>query len=351
MYEQQQSMEGHSTIGRGHIYYYLHQQLLAHYNLQRLSNGLGPIEEFHFDHIETPYHPHLRHINGLEYPGRSDDVNLNLHHESLVKNVRVLEHRILEAIDQGHVVTPQAAFLSLYQPQGLNILGEMIEGTGRSVNPRYYGSFQAAARQLLGLTPAFNNIWDYTPSALDSYETSVRDPAFYQLYKRVINIFLRYQDSLPAYQYNDIILPGVKIEKIMFPELLTYWEPYMVDIDNSIVQPVNKIEQENLKIKAQIPRLNHKPYEYQIVVNSDKSIHNAVVRVYLGPKVDYDGKLVHMNTHRHYFVELDQFVYERELFFFYILILFNKLVYFNFSTLQSSKARTSLSETANMHHT
>ncbi|WP_408673340.1 hypothetical protein, partial [Vibrio alginolyticus] len=59
-----------------------------------------------------------------------------------------------------------------------------------------------------------------------------------------------------------------------------------------------------------MPRLNHKPYEYQIHVNSEKPLANAVVRVYLGPKHDYDGSIIDINRHRHYFVELDQFVYD-----------------------------------------
>lgn len=300
-------------IGRGSIYLYLHQQLLAHYNLQRLSAGLGPIHDIDIEHVKTPYHPHLNLINGLQFAGRSGDVYHSHFHQQLVKTVYRLEKRIMNAIDSGYVITPQQSFLSLYQPQGLNILGELIEGTGKSVNPRYYGSYQAVARQLLGGAPEFATIWGYTPAALDLHETSTRDPVLYQLYKRVINLVLHYQQSLPAYQYGDLVLPGVSIEKVIVPNLVTYYDYQIVDLSSGIVQPVNKVEQENLKVKGQVTRLNHKPYEYQIYVNSEKPITNAVVRVYLGPKHDYDGKVIDINQHRHYFVELDQFVYDRKL--------------------------------------
>ncbi|XP_044577115.1 hexamerin-like isoform X2 [Cotesia glomerata] len=297
-------------IGRGSIYYYIHHQLMAHYNLQRLSHGLGPIEEIDYEHVQTPYHPHLYLTNGLQFAGRSHDITLTPYYADLVRNVYALEHRIVNAIDSGYVITPQQAFVSLFHSEGLNILGEIIEGTGKSINPRYYGSYQAVARQLLGNAPEFANIWEYTPAPLDLHETSVRDPVFYKLYKRVIKFFQRYQESLPAYQYNDLVIPGVTIEKIVFPDVNTYFDTQIVDIDNGIYQPVNKHEQENLKVKAEVKRLNHKPYEYQIFVNSDKPVSNAVVRVYIAPKYDYDGKLVDINHHRHYFVELDQFVYD-----------------------------------------
>lgn len=124
-------------IGKGARYYYLHQQLLAHYELNRLGNGLGPIEEIDYEEIEAPYQPHLRYMNGLEFPERSESVDLTSNNEDLVKLVKTLERRLIEAIDRGHVFTPHNAFLSLYHPQGLNILGELIEGTGRSVNPRF----------------------------------------------------------------------------------------------------------------------------------------------------------------------------------------------------------------------
>lgn len=86
--------------------------------------------------VQAPYQPHLRYINGLEFPGRPQNLHLSPYRNNLIQVVRNIERRLMEAIDAGHVLTPQGTFLSLYQPQGLNILGELIQGTGRSVNPR-----------------------------------------------------------------------------------------------------------------------------------------------------------------------------------------------------------------------
>lgn len=189
---------------------------------------------------------------------------------------------------------------------------------------RYYGSLQAAARQLLGNAPQVQNIHDYTPSVLELSQVAVQDPAFYQLYHKVIQLFRHYQNSLPAYQYNDIVLPGVTIQNVQISPLVTFFNDYYVDLDSAVQQPVNQQhqqqqaqqtlqqqQQQQQHIKAQVKRLDHKPYEYVITVQSEQNVPGAVVRVYLGPKYDYQGKPISISQHRHQFVELDQFVTDR----------------------------------------
>ncbi|KAG5309971.1 CRPI protein, partial [Pseudoatta argentina] len=307
-YQQQGSQNQEDHIGQGSVYYYLHQQLLARYELNRLSNGLGPIQNIDYVNVQVPYQPHLRTTNGLELPGRPQNLQLSPNKNNLIQTVRKVDQRLIEAIDSGHVITPQGAFLSLYQPQGLNILGELIQGTDRSVNPRYYGSLQAAARQLLGNAPETQNIYDYTPSVLELEQIAVRDPVFYQFNKHIIQLFTQYQNSLPAYQYNDILLPGVTIQNVHISPLVTLFNDYYVDLEGAAQQQVDQQQQvQQQHIKAQVKRLDHKPYEYQITVQSEQNVPNVVVRFYLGPKYDYYGKPISISQHRHQFVELDQF--------------------------------------------
>lgn len=136
MQQQAGQQDQQANIGRGAQYLYLHQQLLARYELNRLSNGLGPIEDVDYENVQSLYQPHLRGLNGLEFAGRPKNLQLQPQRNQLIQHVATLEKRLRDAIDSGNVITPQGVFLSLYQPQGMNILGDLIEGTGRSVNPR-----------------------------------------------------------------------------------------------------------------------------------------------------------------------------------------------------------------------
>jgi hypothetical protein len=306
----------YSTIGHGSHYYYIHQQLLARYNLERLGQGLGPIKELdsYYEHIETPFDSHLRFLNGVNFPVRNEHIYITPKHHNyeLLRLVRKLEQRIVEAIDLGHVMTPQGTFLSLYQPQGLNILGELIEGTGRSINPRYYGSFQSVAKSLLGNVPEFNNIWEFTPSPLEFGTTAVRDPIFYQLYSKILEFFHYYQQALPAYQYNDIVTPGVSIEKVEVGDLITYFSDSEVDLTNAVPHPISQDYKPYSTVKAHLKRLDHKQYEYTIHVQAQKAVPSSVIRIFVGPKYNYNGQHIDINEHRHYFFELDQFVYDRK---------------------------------------
>lgn len=192
------------------------------------------------------------------------------------------------------IITPQGVFISLYQPNGINIFGELIEGTGHSINPRYYGAFAQVAKQVRGNAPEFNNIYEYSPSVLEVAFTAVRDPIFYQLYSKILEFFHYYQEALPAYQFNDVVVPGVKIENVDVSELYTYFSDYEIDVSNVIPQLVGHHNQQD-----------HRPYP---TVMAHVTQPNC-----LGPKYDYDGVPININAHRHFFYELNQFVYDCKL--------------------------------------
>jgi len=167
------------------------------------------------------------------------------------------------------------------------------------------------------------NIYDYTPSVLELGQVAVSDPAFYQIYQNIIQLFQQYENSLPAYQYNDLLLPGVSIQNVEISPLVTLFNNYYVTLDAASQQASQQQQaqqqqqeqqqqqQQQQHINAQVKRLDHKPYQYQITVQSEQNVPGAVVRVYLGPKYDYHGKPISISQHRHQFVQFDQFLTDR----------------------------------------
>lgn len=56
---------------RGQLYYFFHQQLLARYFLERMSNGLGKIEDFDWNKPIYPgYYSTMTYPNGVHFPQR-----------------------------------------------------------------------------------------------------------------------------------------------------------------------------------------------------------------------------------------------------------------------------------------
>lgn len=104
---------------RGEQYYYLYQQLLARYYLERLSNDFGEIDMFNYElFVPTGYYPSLRYSNGLEFPSRPNYAKLheyfyNYGQKYSLKGrypysytlVKDFERRIRDTIDSGYAFT------------------------------------------------------------------------------------------------------------------------------------------------------------------------------------------------------------------------------------------------------
>lgn len=148
------------------------------------------------------------------------------------------------------------------------------------------------------------------PSTLELYETALRDPMFYRIYKRIVEYFLYYKKNLPSYTYNDLVYQGVKIDSVFVDQLVTYFDYFNIELNNALYNDYT-IESDVPKVlvKARQLRLNHKPFNYKINVSSDKS-SKVVVRLFLGPKYDSYGNIINIAENRINFVELDKFVYD-----------------------------------------
>lgn len=75
---------------RGELYLFHHQQLLARYYLERLSNDLGKIPEISYElPIKTGYFPDLYYYNGVPFPDR--DNNYMMYVEENYKLIQEVE--------------------------------------------------------------------------------------------------------------------------------------------------------------------------------------------------------------------------------------------------------------------
>lgn len=104
---------------RGEQFYYVHQQILARYYLERLSNGFGEIPVFNWEvPVETPYYCSLEYPNGLEFPSRPKFAKLYEYFYNYGQSwttrseygyspilVKDSERRINDAIDSGVAFT------------------------------------------------------------------------------------------------------------------------------------------------------------------------------------------------------------------------------------------------------
>ncbi|KAJ8957383.1 hypothetical protein NQ318_004863 [Aromia moschata] len=321
---------GFQYVNRGEEYYYLYQQLLARYYLERLSNGYGDTPYFDLNApFETPYYPSLQYPNGLPFPSRPAYANLNEYYYNYGQKwttsgvygyspalIEDYERRITDAIDSGYIYS-KGQQIDLYSKEGFNVLGNIIQANQDSPNYVYYGAVWYFASHLLGYSYQPLNDYQIAPSALEHFETALRDPAFYQLYKRIVLRFQRYYSNVKPYSYDDLVFPGVKITQFNVDKLVTYEDDYYIDVSNAVYYSQKELQQQqqqqsgqgNFNVRVKQTRLNNKPFTYKINVQSEKAT-KAVVKIYLGPVYDEYERNINLTQNRLNFVGLDYFVYD-----------------------------------------
>lgn len=75
------------------------------------------------------------------------------------------------------------------------------------------------------------------PSVLEHYQTALRDPAFYMIWKRVLGLFQQWQEKLPHYKPEELAMPQVAIEKVDVDKLVTYFEYSYMNVTSGL--PMN----------------------------------------------------------------------------------------------------------------
>ena len=93
--------------------------------------------------------------------------------------------------------------------------------------------------------------------------------------------------------------------KMEVDKFLTYFDMFDYEVTN-IIPLTKRSEYPEHRYMARQYRLNHKPYNYNITVNSERDM-DGIVRVFLGLKYDVDEHLLTMDQARLTFLEIDRF--------------------------------------------
>ncbi|XP_074035941.1 hexamerin 70a-like [Leptinotarsa decemlineata] len=309
------------TLLRGRLFYLFYQYIWARYQLERISLGLDDNEYLNWDlPVTTPFTSNLQYPNGIPFPSRPKFAKLheyfyNYGQSRWTQNfagfsyslVNDFERRIADAIESGAIWSEsENKFVKVQSDEFLNVLGNLIETNRDSPNSRYYGPIWFFARYLLGYSIQTCDQNKLVPSALEHYETSLRDPVFYKLIKKLVVVpFQRYLSRIPPYTETQLLFPGVEITKVKVDPLITFNEPFYSDLINSVFYKPNEPYGDFL-VRIRQNRLNHAPFEIKLNVKSDKP-QKASVKVLLGPKYDSKGRSIGLCQGRLNFVLLDHF--------------------------------------------
>nr|CCA94926.1 hemocyanin subunit e [Mastigoproctus giganteus] len=303
------SVMGREKDRKGELFYYMHQQMCARYDCERLSCGMQRMTPFHNFHEELEgYSPHLTSlISGLHYASRPEGFSLeDTEDVSLVEMIRWRE-RILTAIHLGHIIDDEGKDVKLDDEHGTDILGAIIEASHDSKNPFYYGSLHNWGHVMMAAIQDPDGRFKENPGVMSDTSTSLRDPIFYRYHRFVDNIFQQYKDTLHHYTKDDLLFSGIEVVSVAVnakvQDLVT---TFMKDSELELTYGINLGTTHSVSVRYH--HLDHEPFTFNISVNNNTGeAKEATVRMFLGPKFDELGNRLHLDEQRRLYIELDKF--------------------------------------------
>nr|ACC69184.1 pro-phenol oxidase [Bombyx mandarina] len=302
---------------RGELFYYMHQQIIARYNVERMCNNLSRVRRYNNFRaaIEEGYFPKLDStVASRAWPPRFAGTtirDLDRPVDQIRSDVSELEtwrDRFLQAIENMSVMLPNGRQLPLDEETGIDVLGNLMESSIISRNRPYYGDLHNMGHVFISYShdPDHRHLEQF--GVMGDSATAMRDPVFYRWHAYIDDIFHLYKYKLTPYGNDRLGLPqhqvsSVSIEGGGTPNTLnTLWEQSTVDLGRGMdFTPRGSV-------LARFTHLQHDEYNYVIEVNNTGgSSVMGMFRIFIAPTVDESGKPFSFDEQRKLMIELDKF--------------------------------------------
>ncbi|XP_045467590.1 phenoloxidase 1-like [Harmonia axyridis] len=302
---------------RGELFYYMHQQVIARYNIERLCNHMRRVERLMS--LRTPikeaYFPKLNSlVASRSYPARvanQTPSDLNRSVDQIQQDIDDMERwrdRIYAAIHQGYVENDRGQRVTLTENEGIDILGNMMESSILSPNRTFYGDYHNMGHIFLSYIhdPDHRHLESF--GVMGDSTTAMRDPVFYRWHAHIDDIFQEFKATLPSYPESQLVYEGVSIANIEIRSndtpnnrINTYWQQSDVDLSRGMdFQPRGPV-------RVRFTHLQHQEFNYRITVNNQGSSKRGTCRIFLAPKFDERGNPWLFRDQKNIFIELDKF--------------------------------------------
>nr|XP_022907905.1 phenoloxidase 2 [Onthophagus taurus] len=313
------AMEVVNKDRRGELFYYMHQQVIARFNLERFSNNMGRVTRWNEwkEPIKEAYFPKLDSlVASRAWPARVENQSikdLNREQDQIQQDVDDLyrwRDRIFEAIHSGRVQREDGSTQMLTETEGIDILGNMVESSILSPNRTLYGDLHNMGHVFISYAhdPDHRHLESF--GVMGDSSTAMRDPIFYRWHAYIDDIFQEHKSTLPRYTTQQLDYPGVTVTGVAVnPQggtannFSTFWQQSDVDFSRGMdFQPRGSVF-------ARFTHLQHQPFTYNITVNNSSGANRmGTCRIFLGPKFDERKNPWLFRDQRLMFIELDRFV-------------------------------------------
>ncbi|XP_072934537.1 phenoloxidase subunit 2-like [Epargyreus clarus] len=301
---------------RGELFFYMHQQVIARYNCERLNNALARVKKFsNFrEPVAEAYFPKLDSLTSARgWPPRQANMrwhNLNRPADGLVITIDTMEkwrRNIEEVIATGIVQKADGTTQDL----DIDTLGNIIESSILSPNRELYGNLHNLGHSFAGYMHDPENRYLEPFAVMASEATNMRDPIFYIWHAFIDDFFQRFKESSHVNRYlaSELENPGVTITSVNIVStgyddnvLNTFWMQSDIDMSRGLDFS------DRGPVYVRFTHLNHRPFSYDIKVNNTGNAQRATVRIFMAPKFDERQMEWMLSEQRKMFIEMDRFV-------------------------------------------
>ncbi|XP_058804269.1 uncharacterized protein LOC131671673 [Phymastichus coffea] len=303
---------------RGELFYYMHHQIMARYNTERLCNGLAPAAPLDNLRAQIPeaYFPKMdQNVAGRAYASRPpnmflsdvkrqvDDLTVTLNQMESWKN------SIIDAISRRSVRMANGTVRQLDEETGIDILGNIMEASILSPDQNRYGELHNMGHVVLSFIHDPDHRYLESFSPVGDPSTAMRDPVFYRWHEFVDEVFALFKDSLPPYSIQQLNFAGVTIQDIHIntpnynPNVLRcHWSKSDIDLSRGLdFAPRGSV-------LVRVQHLDHEAFTYSFLINNSNTKEvMATVRIFMAPKFDQSGRQLSQNEQRMLMIEMDKF--------------------------------------------
>nr|ABW06580.1 prophenoloxidase subunit 2 [Bombyx mandarina] len=301
---------------RGELFFYMHQQVIARFNCERLCNSLKRVKKFSNwrEPIPEAYFPKLDSLTSSRgWPPRQSGMqwqDLNRAAEGLFVTIDEMERwrrNVEEAIATGTVRLPNGQT----RPLDIDTLGNMLESSALSPNRELYGSIHNNGHSFTAYMHDPEHRYLEQFGVIADEATTMRDPFFYRWHAYIDDVFQKHKESayVRPYTRSELENPGVQVRSVSVetpggqPNTLnTFWMLSDVNLSRGLDFS------DNGPVYARFTHLNYRHFSYRINVNNAGSSRRTTVRIFITPKFDERNVPWIFSDQRKMCIEMDRFV-------------------------------------------
>ncbi|CAG9576271.1 unnamed protein product [Danaus chrysippus] len=304
---------------RGELFYYMHQQIIARYSVERMCNGLSRPKRYNNfrEPIAEGYFPKLdSQVASRAWPPRfagSTIRDLDRPVDQIRADVSELEtwrDRFIQAIEEMAVLLPNGRKVPLDEETGMDVLGNLMESSIISRNRGFYGDLHNMGHVFISYShdPDHRNLEQF--GVMGDSATAMRDPVFYRWHAYIDDIFQLYKNKLTPYSNDKFDFPGIRVQSVGISSgsgqdrLSTQWEQSTLELGRGLdFTPRGSV-------LAKFTHLQHDEFNYVIEVNNTSGAGvMGTVRLFMAPVNDEQGRPLSFDEQRRLMMEMDKFTH------------------------------------------